>query len=331
MKHDVVGIGNPLVDMIIKVNENTLMELNLEKGNMHLVSEEQLINIQEKIKEFDVKIAPGDSTANTLAGIANLGGNVVFCGKVGEDEHAMYYEQTLDKASMAHRLAKVQGITGKAISFITPDSERTFAVHLGVALKLMKEDIFEDDIKQSGFLHLTGYQLEEPLLKETALHAMDIAKANSVKISIDLADPNLIRRNHAELLSIVKTYADIVFVNEEEAKALTELEPTEAVHEIAKLCNIAIVKIGKDGSLIKKGDMLYKISGFPVDAVDTTGAGDMFAAGFLYGLSNNKDIALCGKIGSYAASRIVQIIGARLKTSIKQDIERLIVKHKGKE
>ncbi len=322
MKYDVMGIGNPLVDMLLRVNDNFFMELNMKKGTTHFLSEEELKKVQENIKDHEIKIAPGDSTANTLAGIANLGGKVVFSGKVGEDEHGGYYEETLDKASVSHRLAKIPGITGKCISFITPDTERTFAVHLGACLQLMKEDIFEEDIKNSSFLHLTGYQLEDPQLRETALHAMDIAKANNVKISIDLADPSLIRRCLANLLDIVKTYADILFVNETEAKALTGLEPVEAVNELANYCEIAIVKIGKEGSLVKAKEMLYKIQGYPVKAIDTTGAGDMYAAGFLFGLIKGYELDKCGKIGSYAASLIVQILGARLEQKI--DLKEII-------
>jgi len=316
MTYDVIGIGNPLVDLLLKVNDNTLMELNLKKGTSHFLSEEELKKVEEKIKEHDIKIAPGDSTANTLVGIAGLGGKVCFCGKVGEDKHGAYYEETLTKAGVAHRLAKIPGITGKCISFITPDTERTFAVHLGACTQLLKEDLFEEDIKNSKYLHLTGYQLEDPTLRETAIHAMDIAKSNGVKISMDLADPSLVRRCHTDLLNFVKTYADIVFVNEDEAKALTELEPSDAVHEIAKMVDIAIVKIGKEGSFIKQGEMLYKIEGFKANAVDTTGAGDMYAAGFLFGLTKGYELDKCGKIGSYAASKIVEIIGARMETVI---------------
>ena len=324
MKYDVIGLGNPLVDMLLQIDNDSFLKLNLKKGSSTLLSEEELKNIQKNITDVKIKIAPGDSTANTLAGIANLGGSVIFCGKVGEDEHGIYYEETLNKAKVSHRLTKVKGITGKCMSFITPDAQRTFAVHLGVAIKLLKEDLFEDDIKNSKFLHLTGYQLEDKTLRETALHAMNVAKENNLKISIDLADPSLIRRCLPDLLNIIKTYADIVFVNEDEAEALTGLKPEEAIHEIAKMCDIAIVKIGKEGSIIKQNEMIYRIKGFTAKAIDTTGAGDMYASGFLYGLSKGYSIDIAGEIGSYVASKVVEKIGARIDEPL--NIEQIINK-----
>ncbi len=320
--HDVCGIGNPLIDLLLKVNDDLIMDLNLEKGTFNPLSQNELHSMLKKINHHDIKISPGDSTANTLAGIAKLGGNVIFCGKVGNDEHGAYYEETLESSKVKSKLVKVDGVTGKCICLITPDNERTFAVHLGSCIELRKEEVFENDIKKSKYLHLTGYQLEDINLRKATFHALDIAKQNNVKISIDLADPSLIKRCLDDLKEIVKKYADIVFVNEEEAKAFTGQENEEALTELSKFADIAIIKLGEKGSLIKDKDNVHKINSFTVNAIDTTGAGDMYAAGVLFGLSNKHPLEKCGEIGSYAASIVVQQIGARLNKEI--DIKHLL-------
>jgi len=320
-EYDVYGIGSALMDFLIEADEELLKQFNLKKGNMHLIDEKASIELLKKIKEYNMEIAPGGSSANTLAGIALLGGKVVFCGKVGDDEHGHMYEKKMAK-NIKSNISKTNVLTGHAITFITKDSERTFATHLGAALHLKKEDIIEEDIKKSKILHIEGYQLEDKGLREASLHAMEIAKKHDTKVSIDLADPGLVERNKEDLMNIVKKYADIVFANENEAKAFTGKDEEEALDEISKMVDIAIVKIGEKGSFIKK-DKIIRIPGFKVKAVDTTGAGDMFAAGFLYGLCKDYDLEKCGKIGAYVAAKVVEKIGARLDKISKEEIDKL--------
>ncbi len=323
MKYDVFGIGNPLVDLLVRVDHTILAELNLKKGSMHLLDEKDVLAMLEKLDKDSIKTVPGGSEANTIAGVACLGGTVVFCGKVGDDEHGRYYEETLNNQGVKPNLAKSQLITGKAITFITPDSERTFAVHLGASVELEKEDVFEHELADSRFLHLTAYQLEDPRLRETALHAMGLAKKHNVKISIDLADAHLIKRTIEDLKKITKENAYIVFANETEAEAFTGKQPEDALHELAEYADIAVVKIGKNGSMIKKDGKVHKIKAFRVDAVDTTGAGDMYSAGILYSLAQGYDLDKAGKIASYAAAKVVEKMGARLDKNLKQEIENL--------
>lgn len=324
MSYDVMGIGNPLIDLLVQVEDNVLLELNLTKGQGHLVSEEQLKLIEDKIKHLSIIKAPGDSSANTLAGIANLGGTAIFVGKVGLDPEGKYYEMSLIDHKIVAKLSKVKGITGKALTFITPGGERTFVVHLGVADKLHRDELLEEDIAKSKILHLTGYQLDTGTLRETALHAMRIAQAHHKKISIDLADPAVIKRNKQELRKMVQQYASIVFVNETEAKAFTGKDPEEALEELAQLADIAIVKLGERGSLIQQGNKRITIDVFPINCIDTTGAGDMYAAGVLYGITHGLDLELSGKIGSFAAAQVVAQVGARLSSSLRDNVLRLI-------
>ena len=312
-KYDVAGIGSPLLDFIVEVDDNILAEMDLKKGEMHLIDEEKSKEILKKLERYESKTTAGGSAANTLAGVSVLGGSAVFLGKIGKDEHGNVYEQKTNEHGVNIRLSKhEEAATGHAITFITPDSERTFATHLGAALYFRKEDVFEEEIKASKILHMEGYQLEDPELKAAAVYAMKIAKEAGVKISIDLSDPALIGRNLEALRKIVGEYADIVFVNEKEAEAFTGKKEEEALHEIYDMCEIAVVKLGEKGSIIKADGMIYSIPAFKTKVVNTNGAGDMYAAGILYGIANGIDIEKAGKMASYAASKVVSQVGARL-------------------
>lgn len=313
---DVVGIGNPLIDVLVNVDDDILAKFELKKGIMHLVDQRKSELIYSFFEKGQMKILPGDSTANTLAGISNLGGKTAFFGMVGNDNFGNFYKEDLLKCNVKPLLAVKEGVTGKVISLITPDTERTMATNLGVACSLTKDDIIDDEIAGSKFLHLTGYQLEEPLLKEAAFKAMQVAKDNDVMVSLDLADPELVKRNVESLKSVLKDFVSVCFANGQEAKALTGLEPEQAVEEISSYVDIAVVKVGSKGSYVKTKGGLYKIDCFLEKAVDTTGAGDMYAAGFLYALSNGENVEMAGKIGSYAASKVVVDIGGRLKEKV---------------
>jgi sugar/nucleoside kinase (ribokinase family) len=272
-----------------------------------------------------VKIAAGGSAANTLAGISvAFGGNGVFCGKIGKDKNGDIYIEETVKDGVKALLGRHDKITGNAITFITPDGERTFATHLGAAVELRKEDVSEEEIAFSKILHVEGYQLEDKELKETALHAMKIAKENSVIVSIDLADAGLVKRNLEEFRKIVIEFGDIVFANENEAYAFTGKEGIDAIDEINTMCKIAVVKLGKKGSLIKYKDIVYKIPSFKVETIDTTGAGDMYAAGILYGIANGIPLGRAGKMASYAASLVVSQMGARLNRNLNDDIKKMM-------
>ncbi len=312
--NDVIGLGSALMDFLVEIDEDRLIEFNLKKGEMHLVDEEQAKLVLEKINQHQLKIEtiPGGSSANTLKGIALLGGKAILCGKVGDDPHGEIYVQEIEKFGLTTRMNKHPKTTGQAVSFITPDSERTFSTHLGAALELYKEDILEEDIEKSKVLHLEGYQVEGPT-RETVMHAIELAKKHNTLVSIDLADPGLIRRNKEFLKDLVMNHADIVFVNEKEAEEFTGLKEEEAARELGKHCKIAVVKIGKEGSYVFNENTLTKIPSYLVKAVDTTGAGDSYAAGFLYGYCNNWSIENSGKLGSLLASKVVEQKGVGMK------------------
>lgn len=324
-QYDVCGIGSALMDFIVEVDDGIIAEMDLRKGEMHLIDEKKSKEILKKLEDYSVKTSPGGSSANTLAGVACLGGSAVFIGKVGKDKHGDIYEQKTINDGVNAKLARHEGaITGHAITFITPDAERTFATHLGAALHFRKEDVFEEEVINSKILHIEGYQLEEGSgTKEAAIHAMEIAKKNNTKVSIDLSDPGLIRRNLAALRNLVKEYADIVFVNENEAEAFTGKKEMEALHEIYDMCEIAVVKLGDKGSLIKANGKVYMIPIHRIKAVNTNGAGDAYAAGILFSISHGIDMERAGKIAAYISSQVVATPGARMERSLKEEIKKI--------
>ncbi|MBN2401489.1 MAG: adenosine kinase [Spirochaetes bacterium] len=314
--NDIIGIGSPLIDFTIDVDDSVLSDLNLKKGQMHLIDENKSGEIFNKIKNYQINKTPGGSAANTLAGLAILGGNGVLFGKVGNDENAEFYIDETEKIGVKSRLRRHNSLTGHCITFITPDSERTFATHLGSALNFRKDDVDTDEIQSSRILHIEGYLLELPEIREAVIFAANSAKQNDVRISVDLADPGLILRIPDVIDDIVKNFADIVFVNEMEAMAFTNKEKEEALDIIYSHCDVAIVKLGDQGSLIKKDSKTCRISVCKTDVVNTNGAGDMYAAGILYGLAKNIPIERAGRIASYASSLVVSQVGARLSNKI---------------
>ncbi len=311
-KYDVMSIGNALMDILVKLEEKKFLTFGVEKSTMSLVSGEKIREIEDKLLGHDMTIEPGGASANTLTCLALLGCHVVFCGTVGTDVHGEIYEKKMTEVGVHAKLNKKIGITGKAMTFITPDSERTFAVHLGVAPKIGHEDLLEEDIRESKILYLTGYELEDELLRMTCISAMQMARKHGTSIAIDLADPALIKRTYNDLKNIVDQYADIILANEAEAKAYTGVEKDNAALALSKGNKLAIVKLGPEGSVICDKGVLLHVKSKNASAIDTTGAGDMYAAGILYGLAKKLPLERAAKLASFLGAKVVEKIGARL-------------------
>jgi sugar/nucleoside kinase (ribokinase family) len=309
---DVTGLGSALMDLTAEVDDRILEELRLKKGSMHLVDEAESRNILERLSSHSLAKTPGGSAANAVAGIAAMGGKALLMGKIGKDALGDFYRRESEKSGLVTRLRAHDSLTGFAITLVTPDSERTFATHLGAAMHFEKGDVSEDDIKQSAILHVEGYMLEPPGLKEASLAAMEIAKRNGVKVSIDLADPSLVQRNLDSFKGIMREYADIIHANEDEAAAFTGLGEEEALEELSTYCSMSAVKLGARGSILKAGGRVYRIQPNPVAVVNTNGAGDMYAAGLLFGIARGYAPDRAGRVASYAASLVVAQLGARL-------------------
>ena len=312
-KYDVLGIGSALLDLTFEVDDKLLSEMGISKGEMQLISKERSNEILKKLENYPYKSSPGGSASNTISGVAAMGGSSAFVGKIGNDSYGKLYEEKTNEIGIASFLSKQENeITGHAITFITPDFERSFAVHLGASLFFKKEDVTLDLIKHSKILHLESYQLANPDLCENIFYSAKMAKENNLIISLDLSDAGLVKSNLPLFKEFIENYVNVVFANESEAEAFTQKKEKEALEEISELCDIIIVKLGEKGSLIKSKEGLFEIPGFKVKVNNTNGAGDIYASGILYGLSNNLDLEKSGKLASYAASLVVASPGARL-------------------
>ena len=276
------------------------------------------------LDERFVKNYPGGSTANSLATICRLGGNSLFLGMTGNDLNGNTYRNLIKKIGIVSDLKSCDEMQGTSIIMVTPDAERTMVTHLGAAMELSIEHINLNNISNSKILHFAAYQLDGEKQAEAVFYAMEYAKRNNVLVSIDLADRALIERHMEKVNKIMKDYADIIFVNEDEAEKLTNKKPIEAVKEIKKFCKIAIVKIGEKGSFVMDNNGLHKINGFKVNAINTTGAGDAYAGGFLYGISHGFNVKTSGKIASYVAAQVVASHDSMINRSLKEEIKNII-------
>jgi sugar/nucleoside kinase (ribokinase family) len=315
-------MGNALVDVLIRMDDDLLLEsLHLPKGSMQLVDEQSILHIMQHIDNLPKETASGGSAANTINGLAALGVHAGYIGKVGDDILGKTFTESMTKNGVAGHISYGMAKTGTAMAFISPDSERTFATFLGSAVELAPVDLSHAVFKDYDLFHLEGYLVQDHTLIETAL---DLAQQHGLLVSMDMASYNVVESNRDFLEEVIRSRVDIVFANEEEARALTGRGPEGALEEIAKWCDIAVVKIGKNGSLILSGDTRHHAKALPVQAVDTTGAGDLYASGFLYGLARDLPLVRCADIGSAVAARVIGVVGARLPDSkwaeIRQEI-----------
>jgi sugar/nucleoside kinase (ribokinase family) len=306
----VLGIGNALVDLLISLeNDNLLADLKLPKGSMTLVDESIKENIARLSASLKKDMASGGSAANTIHGLARLGVDSAFIGKIGEDEIGEFFQSDLEKSGIKPLLYKSKSASGLASAMISLDGERTFGTYLGAAVELSGTDLKSEHFKGFGILHVEGYLVQNHELLESI---MKQASAEGLMISLDLASYNVVEANLEFLKKITEKYVDLIFANEEEAKAFTGKEPAEALDEIAKISKIAVVKIGKKGSLVKSGDLVFEISPITTNAIDTTGAGDLYASGFIFGLIKGLPLEKAGQIGTLLASTVIEKIGAKI-------------------
>ncbi len=316
----VLGIGNALVDALIMLeNDSLITELGFPKGSMQLVDEKTSASIKEKSQHLDKEMASGGSAANTIHGLARLGIETAFIGTIGEDETGNFFQNDLEKSKIKPLLKISKTPSGIANTMISKDGERTFGTFLGAAIELSGDDLNLEQFDGHDYLHVEGYLVQNHDLLENILK---LAKQAGLKISIDMASFNVVEDNLDFLKIMVDKYVDIIFANEEEAKAFTGQEPEEALETLAKQCEIAVVKIGSKGSMIKTGGKRTDVEAIKTTAVDTTGAGDLYAAGFLYGLIHNLGMKRSGQLGSLLASTVIEKVGAKISESGWKKIER---------
>lgn len=323
----ILGMGNALTDILAVLPDDTfLKQYHLPKGSMQHVDMATGDRIWQTLKPMGVQYVAGGSAANTITGTAIFGMESGFIGKVGDDELGHLFRSDQEQYGIKSTLLKGRNSSGRAMVFITaPNAERTFAVYLGAALELCPEDLKPEYFKGYDYFHIEGYLVQNQNLIRKAV---EMAKDAGCIISLDMASYNVVESNEAFLHDIVDRYVDIVFANESEAKAFTRMEPREALDELARHCGIAVVKIGKDGSMLKQGDEYHYIEAWPAATIDATGAGDTYAAGFLYAHSLGMPLKVCGEVGSIIAAKVVEVIGTKIDIprwkAAKKEIRELI-------
>lgn len=310
MKNNILGIGNALVDVLIQIPTDELLnELELPKGSMQLIDRERLLIINDRIKNHHQSQVAGGSSANTMAGLARLGNQCGFIAKTGRDETGHVFYNDMKACGVEPSLLKSDTPTGTALTFISPDGERTFGTFLGAAAELNAEDLNAEMFSGYDLFYIEGYLVQNHALIE---RAASLAKALGLKIAIDLASYNVVESNLEFLFHLIKEYAHIVFANEDESKAFTGKNPHDSLHYLSEISDIAIVKIGSSGSLIKDKNNILTIDAITATSIDTTGAGDLYAAGFLHGFVNEMPLDKCGEYGSLLAGNIVEVIGTKM-------------------
>ncbi|MDO5570228.1 MAG: adenosine kinase [Bacteroidales bacterium] len=307
----VLGIGNALVDILTNLDSDAYFEeMGLIKEGMKLINEKELIKITSIIEKMDSKIASGGSSSNTISGLSRMNIECGFIGKVGYDSYGDFYRDDLINNGVKPFLEESDLPSGCALCMITPNGERTMGTYLGAASTLHSNDLQESVFSQYDLLHAEGYLVQDNNL---ILSAFKMAKNAGLKISLDLASFNIINEDKDFFKMLVKDYVDIAFANEEEAFAYTSTnDPLQALDMLSKDCGIAVVKVGAHGSFVKKGDEVFEAKAIKADCVDTTGAGDLYAAGFIFGLSKNFNLGKCAQIGSILSGNVVEVVGTKM-------------------
>lgn len=323
----IIGMGNALVDVLVRIDDDSLLEkLHLPKGSMQLIQEDTLSEIRKYTSGMKIHRSTGGSAGNTVCALAALGANPGFIGKVGQDETGAFFGDTLRQRGVNALLATCDLPSGIASTFISTDGERTFGTYLGAAATLRAEDLSRKMFAGYNYLYIEGYLLQD---HDLMLRAVQLAKEEGLQVCLDMASYNVVEAERDFFDQLIVKYVDIVFANESEALAYTGKAPHEALEEIASKCSIAVVKTGKEGSLVKKGTEVIQLLSCPVDNVlDTTGAGDFFAAGFMYGLTCGYSLEKCVQISTILATAVIQEVGTTLPAKkwdeIKLNIESLL-------
>ncbi len=306
------GIGNPLIDIIVKAKDIDLNNLGLDKGVMHLVDEKRQKEILSYFRELTPIYHPGGSAPNTLLACSALGIRSLITGKIGNDNFGDTYINQTKKFGVIPALVQGQGPTGSSIIIVTPDGERTMNTHLGMCQDFSEDDIDIEKLSKSKFLYFTGYMWDTESQKTAIKTAINFSKENNIKIIFDVADPFVVKRNKEEFLKIIEEDIDILFANKSELAILFNTEDYNiSAMTLGKIVKIAAIKLGGKGSIIVEKNTQTLVPPREVSAKDSTGAGDMYAAGFISSLCRGLEPIEAGRIGGFIAEEIIQQTGAQ--------------------
>jgi sugar/nucleoside kinase (ribokinase family) len=315
---DVIGIGNALVDVLSHETDEFVRRYELVKGTMHLVDEVRARQLYEAMGP-GTEIS-GGSAANTIVGVASFGGRAHYVGKVRNDQLGEVFAHDLRSTGVGYDTppASSGAPTGRCLILITPDAQRTMSTFLGASVRLSAEDIDERLIVRGRILYLEGYLFDPPEAQEAFLVAAAMAHAAGRKVSLTLSDPFCVDRHRRAFLDLVQHHVDVLFANEAEICALYQTDDFDAALQRARRdCEVAALTRSERGSIVVGGDEVHVIDAYPVESVvDTTGAGDLYASGFLYGWSRGVDLASCGRLGALAAAEVISHVGARPMRSL---------------
>jgi len=329
MKYQVYGIGNALVDAEFEVSDAFLTDHDIEKGLMTLIDEaQQELLVAELNKRFGLKKrAGGGSAANTLVSISQLGGETFYACKVADDETGDFYMKDLAVAGVETKLDQVKenGVTGKCIVMVTEDAERTMNTFLGITSDFSESDLHLEELVKSEYIYIEGYLVTSDVSRHAAINARKVAKKNNVKTAFTFSDPAMVTYFKEGVSEIIGDGVDVLFSNEEEALTYSGKDSLEeAIVELAKIANKVIITLGSKGARVINPDNTIYIDPVKVEAIDTNGAGDMFAGAFMYGLTNGMSDKQSGNLASESAANIVTVFGARLD---KQTQQTILAKH----
>jgi sugar/nucleoside kinase (ribokinase family) len=318
-QYDVYGLGNALLDIECEVSPTVLEELNIDKGVMTLLDEAAQNKILARLGERTTKRTSGGSGANTIVAVSQFGGKAFYSCKVANDEPGAYYLDELRQCGVAldlqHNTAAA-GITGKCLVLVTPDADRTMNTFLGISASFSEAELAPETIANSSYTYIEGYLVTGETSKQAAIKAREIATAAGKKVALTLSDLNMAKFFKQGLLDTIGGGVHLLFANESEAFELSETtDLTEAIAHFKTLAQTFAITLGAKGSIIFDGKELLQIEPFPVKAIDTVGAGDMYAGGVLYGITNGLDWASAGRLGSMASSQVVTTLGARMATA----------------
>ena len=319
---DITFLGNAIIDIIIKTSDEVLSELQIPKGGMQLIDSETADQLINNIEEST--IVSGGSAANTAVGFSSFGGNACFIGQTGSDKFGVLFSEDINKSKVFFENMVINELnkTSKSIILVTPDAERSMSTFLGASVNFNINSINQDLILNSKLLYIEGYLFDQPAAKKAIYHCCELAKDKNIQIALSLSDLFCVERHRSDFLDLIVKFVDIVFANEEEIKSLYKSTLNECIERIKQDVETGAIMLGSEGSIVFQGQMEYVIKPIKVETpIDTTGAGDLFASGFLYGYINKYSIQNCGNLGSKAAAEIITYYGARPKISLKNLIK----------
>ena len=325
----IIGIGNALVDALATLKDDELLDVfGLPKGSMTLIGDAEQCRIQERFSALNVQRATGGSAGNTMLALANLGMCPGFIGTIGDDATGRFFANNCTQCGSEPNLTVLPQQSGIAYTFISPGGERTFATYLGAAAALQPDNLCADMFVGYDYLYVEGYLVQNHAL---ILRAVELAKEAGLKVCLDLASYNIVAADREFFTHLVTEYVDIVFANEEEAHAFSGKEPAAALEHLHSLCEVAVVKLGADGSSIMCDGKRVLVDALPVgQVVDTTAAGDFYAAGVMYGLMHDRTIHQCAQLGSLLSGYVIQVVGTKLSEAAWDEIKLNVARILGK-